>query len=212
MDLNKFTEKTREALSEAQAIAVRRGHQAADEPHMLIALLEQDGGLARRIVERMSLDARAMVAGVERLLDSVPSVSGPGVNPGSITLTRELSQALVAASDEAGKMDDEYVSVEHVLLGFLSRPGKSGQFQQLLSTFNVTRDRLLTAIREIRGNQRVTSANPEAAYEALAKYGRDLVAAAREGRLDPVIGRDDEIRRVVRILARRTKNNPVLIG
>ncbi|MCB9731084.1 MAG: ATP-dependent chaperone ClpB [Deltaproteobacteria bacterium] len=212
MDLNKFTEKTREALSEAQAIAVRRGHQAADEPHMLIALLEQDGGLARRIVERMSLDARAMVAGVERLLDSVPSVSGPGVNPGSITLTRELSQALVAASDEASKMDDEYVSVEHVLLGFLSRPGKSGQLQQLLSTFNVTRDRLLTAIREIRGNQRVTSANPEAAYEALAKYGRDLVAAAREGRLDPVIGRDDEIRRVVRILARRTKNNPVLIG
>jgi len=212
MDINKFTERTREALSEAQALAVRHGHQTADEPHLLIALLSQDGGLAARIVERMSLDVRTMIAATERLLDGIPQVSGPGVTPGSIALTRELSQTLVAASDEAAAMSDEYVSVEHVLLAFLARPGKRGVVKQLFETFNISRERLLAAIGEIRGNQRVTSANPEAAYEALTKYGRDLVAEARAGKLSPVIGRDEEIRRVIRILSRRTKNNPVLIG
>ena len=212
MDINKFTEKSREALSEAQVLAVRNSHQAADEPHMLIALLAQDNGLASRIVERMGVDARTMSAGAERLLEPIPRVSGPGARPGMVNLTHELSQVLVAASDEAQRMNDEYVSVEHLLLGFLSRLGKHSGVQRLFETFNVTRDRLLGAIQEIRGNQRVTSANPEAAYEALTKYGRDLVAEARDGKLTPVIGRDEEIRRVVRILSRRTKNNPVLIG
>ncbi|PKN59134.1 MAG: ATP-dependent chaperone ClpB [Deltaproteobacteria bacterium HGW-Deltaproteobacteria-14] len=212
MDINKFTEKSREALSEAQALAVRHSHQAADEPHLLIALLSQDNGLAGRIIERMGLDRRTLQAGAERLLEAIPKVSGPGVRPGMISLTHELSQVLVTAGDEAQRMNDDYTSVEHVLLGFLSRLGKHTPVQQLLETFNVSRDRLLAAIQEIRGNQRVTSANPEAAYEALTKYGRDLVAEARDGKLNPVIGRDEEIRRVVRILARRTKNNPVLIG
>jgi len=212
MDINKFTEKSREALSEAQALAVRNSHQAADEPHFLIALLGQDGGLAGRIVERMDIDRRTLQAAAEKLLEAIPKVSGPGVRPGMVNLTHELSQVLLAAGDEAQKMNDEYTSVEHVLLGFLSRMGRHTATQQLLETFNFTRERLLQAISEIRGNQRVTSANPEAAYEALAKYGRDLVAEARDGKLNPVIGRDDEIRRVVRILSRRTKNNPVLIG
>ncbi|TNF25655.1 MAG: ATP-dependent chaperone ClpB [Deltaproteobacteria bacterium] len=212
MDINKFTEKSREALSEAQALAVRNSHQAADEPHLLIALLAQDGGLAGRIVERMSIDRRTLQAATEKLLEAIPKVSGPGVRPGMVNLTHELSQVLVAASDEAQRMSDEYTSVEHVLLGFLSRMGKHTPIQRLLETFNFTRERLLAAITEIRGNQRVTSANPEAAYEALAKYGRDLVSEARDGKLNPVIGRDEEIRRVVRILSRRTKNNPVLIG
>ena len=212
MDTNKFTEKTREALSEAQALAVRQSHQAADEPHYLIALLAAKAGLASRIVERMGLDPQTMRASVERLLEAIPRVSGPGVRPGQINLTHELSQVLVAAGDEAQRMGDEYVSVEHVLLGFVSRLGKHTPVQRLLETFNVTRDRILAAVQAIRGNQRVTSANPEAAYEALSKYGRDLVAEARDGKLNPVIGRDEEIRRVVRILSRRTKNNPVLIG
>ncbi len=211
MDMNRYTEKTREALSQAQALAVRRDHQVADEPHMLVALLEQDGGLAARIVERMGLDPRALIAATDKLLDRVPQVTGGGVQPGMVSITQALSQALLRAADEASRMNDEYVSVEHVLLGLVSG-GAHTPVKRLLETFNVDRARLLAAVGEIRGNQRVTSANPEDAYEALFKYGRDLVAEARAGKLSPVIGRDEEIRRVVRILSRRTKNNPVLIG
>ncbi|MFT7578471.1 MAG: ATP-dependent Clp protease ATP-binding subunit ClpB [Myxococcota bacterium] len=211
MDLNKFTEKTREALNEAQAIAVRNSHQAADEPHMLIALLSQDGGLAPRVIDRMNLNPVTLKAAAEKILEQTPGVSGPGVQPGMVQLSQGLSKLLLRAADEAGLMKDDYTSVEHVLLAFVEGTAKSAT-SRLFGTFNIDRPRMLQAVGEIRGNQRVTSANPEAAYEALSKYGRDLVSEARSGKLSPVIGRDDEIRRVVRILARRTKNNPVLIG
>ncbi len=211
MDLNKATEKTREALSQAQAIAVKRGHQTADEPHLLVAMLAQDNGLAPRIVGKLQLDPHVLAAATEKLLEQIPSVRGPGVAPGQIAVTRELNELLVRAADEAERMKDEYVSIEHVLMAYLTGAGRTPT-RKLLESFNITPDRLRQAIQAVRGGQRVTSATPEATYEALLKYGRDLVQEARDGKLSPVIGRDEEIRRVVRILSRRTKNNPVLIG
>jgi ATP-dependent Clp protease ATP-binding subunit ClpB len=211
MDLNKVTEKTREALGAAQAIATRRSHQSADEAHLLAALLDQERGLAPRIVEKLELEPKVLRAEVDKLLERIPSVRGSGVTPGNIAITRELSESLDRAEEEARRMKDEYTSVEHVLLALAEGPGKR-PVADLMRAFNLGRERLLTAIQAIRGGQRVTSANPEATFEALEKYGRDLVAEARAGKLSPVIGRDEEIRRVVRILSRKTKNNPVLIG
>ncbi len=210
MDLNKATEKTREALSQAQVIAVKNGHQTADEPHLLLAMLGQDNGLAPRIIAKLDLEPAVLAAQTEKLVQQIPSVRGSGVAPGQIAVTRELNELLVRAADEAKRMDDEYISIEHVLLAFLS--GGKTATRRLLESFNITKDRLSQAITAVRGGQRVTSATPEQTYEALLKYGRDLVQEAKAGKLPPVIGRDEEIRRVVRILSRRTKNNPVLIG
>jgi len=210
MDMNKVTEKTREAIGNAQAIATRQSHQNADEAHLLAALLDQENGLAPRIIERLELEPQVLRAEIEKLLGKIPTVRGSGVTPGSVSITRELSETLDKAEDEARRMKDDYTSVEHVLLALAE--GGRRPVAELLRAFNVTRERLLKAIEGIRGGQRVTSANPEATFEALEKYGRDLVAAAREGKLSPVIGRDEEIRRVIRILSRKTKNNPVLIG
>ena len=211
MDLNKATEKTREALGQAQAIATRRGHPMADEPHLFAALLAQDGGIGPRVITKLSLEPQVLAAAADKLLDQIPSVRGPGgIPPGQIAVTRELNELLVRAADEAQQMKDEYVSVEHLLLGMAS--SNKTPVKRLFDTFNITRERLLQAIAQVRGGQRVTSSNPEATYEALTKYGRDLVEEARNGKLSPVIGRDEEIQRVIRILSRRTKNNPVLIG
>ncbi|MCB9729956.1 MAG: ATP-dependent chaperone ClpB [Deltaproteobacteria bacterium] len=211
MDIQKFTTRSREALSEAQANGVRWGHTQVDAEHLLHALLLQEGGLVPRIFERMSLEPAPLAAALERELQKRPSVSGPGISPGSITLTQRLSRILVAAQDEADRLKDEYVSVEHLLLALLSEP-RSTAVGDLLASHQVDRARVTEAMTAIRGNQRVTSADPEQSYEALEKYGRDLCAESRAGRLSPVIGRDEEIRRVVRILSRRTKNNPVLVG
>ncbi len=211
MDVNKVTEKTREALGNAQALATRHSHQSTDEAHLLAALLDQDRGLAPRILERLELEPKVLRAEADKLLGRIPAVRGSGVTPGNVAITRELSETLDRAEEEARRMKDEYTSVEHVLLALATAEGRR-PVAELLRAFNVTRDRLLKAIDAIRGGQRVTSANPEATFEALEKYGRDLVAAARDGKLSPVIGRDEEIRRVVRILSRKTKNNPVLIG
>ncbi len=211
MDLSKFTEKTRAALDQAQAIAIRRQHQAADEAHFLIALLDQDRGIAGGLIERLNQNPVTLKAATERLLEHMPRVTGSGVRPGMVQLTGELSQLLLRAADESKAMKDEYTSVEHALLAFTSNP-KQTPVKRMLDAFNIDRSRLRSVISDLRGNQRVTSANPEESYEALDKYGRDLVAEARAGKLSPVIGRDEEIRRVVRILSRRTKNNPVLIG
>ena len=211
MDLNRFTEKARQALQEAQASGLKRGHTTVDCPHLFIALASQDDGLARRILDTMGVNSRDISDEVERALSKEPTVTGPGVQPGSVMLSPGLAELLVRASDEAAQLKDEYVSVEHLLLAFTDLHKKS-PVGAAFKTFNVTRERILSALTRIRGNQRVTSANPEDAYEALVKYGRDLVAAAKDGKLSPVIGRDDEIRRMIRILSRRTKNNPVLIG
>ncbi len=211
MDLNKLTQKSQEALQAAQTRALRFGHQETDAEHLLAALLEQPEGLVPRLLARMDVPVEPLKAEVERELGRKPRVSGPGAEAGKIYVTNRLQQVFLRAEDEAKRLKDEYVSVEHLLLGLIE-DGQAGPAGRILAQFNVTRDALLSALTAVRGNQRVTSAKPEVAYEALEKYGVDLVAQARRGKLDPVIGRDAEIRRVIRILSRKTKNNPVLIG
>jgi ATP-dependent Clp protease ATP-binding subunit ClpB len=211
MNMDKLTQKSQEALAEAQTIAVRLGHQEVDCDHLGLALLEQESGLLPRLLERLGVDAEALRAALAADLERRPSVSGPGAEAGKILVTRALQKLLVAAGDEAKRLMDEYVSVEHIGLALIDS-GTASATGRLLSSADVNRDRFLQALTAVRGNQRVTSANPEEAYEALEKYGVDLVAQARANALDPVIGRDAEIRRVIRILSRKTKNNPVLIG
>jgi ATP-dependent Clp protease ATP-binding subunit ClpB len=211
MDASRLTQRSREALEAAQSIALRRGHAEVDGEHLLVALLEQEDGLVPRLLERIDVSGEALRAALQRELDARPRVSGPGVEPGKVYITRRLQGVLDRAEAEAKRLKDEYVSVEHLVLALIDE-GSGAAAGRLLLEFRVTHDRFLTALRAVRGHQRVTSAEPEAAYEALAKYGIDLVAQARAGKLDPVIGRDAEIRRVVRILSRKTKNNPVLIG
>jgi ATP-dependent Clp protease ATP-binding subunit ClpB len=211
MDMNKLTQKSQEALQSAQTKALRYGHQEVDGEHLLLALLEQPEGLIPRLLSRMEAPTEALKAEVERELSRRPKVSGPGVEAGKIYLTQRLQQTLIRAEDEAKRLKDEYVSVEHLFLAMIEE-GPSSPLGRILAPFNITRDAFLAALTAVRGNQRVTSAMPEVAYEALEKYGVDLVSEARRNKLDPVIGRDAEIRRVVRILSRKTKNNPVLIG
>jgi ATP-dependent Clp protease ATP-binding subunit ClpB len=211
MDINRLTQKSQEALQAAQTKALRYGHQEVDGEHLLLALLEQPEGLAPRLLNRLEVSPEAIKNAVERELERRPKVSGPGVEAGKIYLTQRLQQLMLKAEDEAKRLKDEYVSVEHLLLALIDE-GRQTAAGRILAEAGVTRDSFLTALTAVRGNQRVTSAMPEVAYEALEKYGVDLVAEARRGKLDPVIGRDAEIRRVVRILSRKTKNNPVLIG
>jgi ATP-dependent Clp protease ATP-binding subunit ClpB len=211
MDPNRLTLKTQEALHDAQTKALRYGHTEVDTDHLLLALLEQPEGLAPRLLSRADVDTGALRAALERALEGRPRVSGPGAGEGQIGITRALAQLLDAAEQEAQRLKDEYVSVEHVLLAMLAT-GEATVAGRLLSEQGAQREALLEVLTQVRGAQRVTSATPETAYEALEKYGRDLVAEARTGKLDPVIGRDAEIRRVVQILSRKTKNNPVLVG
>jgi ATP-dependent Clp protease ATP-binding subunit ClpB len=201
MDFNRFTEKLQEAVRSGQGIAVRHGNQQVDVEHLLLALLEQEGGLARSVLTRAGVNADALVQKLNTEIQRMPKVSGTAAGVDQIYLTPKLSNLLIAAEDEAKKLKDEYVSVEHVLLAAIG-----------VKDLGLHRDRLMQALREIRGSQRVTSQNPEATYEALERYGRDLTKLAGQGKLDPVIGRDEEIRRVIQVLSRRTKNNPVLIG
>jgi ATP-dependent Clp protease ATP-binding subunit ClpB len=211
MDPNKFTQKTQEALQAAQSLAVARGHQAVDAEHLLLALCQQEGGLVPRLLEKLQRPADVVVGELTRELDGRPNVSGPGTEPGKVYLTQPLNEILVNAEQQAKRLKDEYVSVEHLLLGILDKPGATPA-GLILKGLGITRDAFLQALTDVRGNQRVQSDNPEATYEALDRYGRDLVVMARDGKLDPVIGRDDEIRSVIRVLSRKTKNNPVLIG
>jgi len=210
MDINRLTQKCQEALHEAQSLAVRLGHQEVDVEHLLAALLDQADGLLPRLLQKMDVAPEALRQGLQKELERRPQVSGPGAGPGQIYVTQNLNRVLVAAEDEAKRLKDAYVSVEHLVLAMLE-VGETAA-ARLLAEAGVTRDRFLKALAEVRGTQRVQSATPEATYEALERYGRDLVREARAGRLDPVIGRDAEIRRVIRVLSRRTKNNPVLIG
>ena len=211
MDVNKFTQKSQEALTNAQNTAVRFGHAEMDVEHLLLALIEQADGLVPRLIAKMDVLLPSFAAEVIKELERRPKVSGPGAEPGKILVSQRLGRVLVKAKEEAARLKDEYVSVEHLLFAMIEE-GKSSPAAKILAQFKITKERLLQALTSIRGNQRVTSDNPETAYEALEKYGIDLVAQAQLGKLDPVIGRDAEIRRVVRILSRKTKNNPVLIG
>jgi ATP-dependent Clp protease ATP-binding subunit ClpB len=211
MDLNKFTIKSQEAIQEAQTKAINFGHQEVDGEHLLLAMAEQADGLTPRLLQRMEVSVDFFRERLQQELEKKPRISGPGREPGKVYVTQRLDKILVKSQDEARKLKDEYVSVEHILLAFINEGG-STPAGKVLSEFSITRDSLLKTLSDVRGHQRVTSADPEGTYEALQKYGRDLVQEARKGKLDPVVGRDSEIRRVVRILSRKTKNNPVLIG
>src|SRR5713226_546176 len=206
VDVNRMTHKAQEALQSAGGIATRRSHQGIDVEHLLQALLEQPDGLAPNLLEAAGIAPRAVEEAVERELARRPQVSGPAAGPSQTFITQRLSQLLTKAEDEMRALKDEYLSVEHLLLAMAAEGG--GVFRGL----GLTRERLMAALQQVRGNQRVTSSDPETTYQALEKYGRDLTKLATQGKLDPVIGRDDEIRRVIQVLSRRTKNNPVLIG
>ncbi|HOV85017.1 MAG TPA: ATP-dependent chaperone ClpB [Syntrophobacteraceae bacterium] len=211
MDLSKFTIKSQEAVQAAQAKAIQYGHMEVDGEHLLLVLLDQPGGLASRLLQRMEIPAERVRERLEEELERKPRVSGPGIEPGKVYISQRVSKLLVQAQNEAKRLKDEYVSVEHLLLAFVDE-GAATPAGRVLKEFQLTKDLLLKTLHEVRGRQRVTSADPETTYEALQKYGRDLVQEARSNKLDPVIGRDGEIRRIVRILSRKTKNNPVLIG
>ncbi|MEO8428352.1 MAG: Clp protease N-terminal domain-containing protein, partial [Verrucomicrobiota bacterium] len=211
MDLSKFTEKSQAALGEAQNIATRNQHQAVDVEHLMLALLEQEGGLVARLFEKAKVAPDLLKAKVEEELNRIPRVSGDTTSGQGVQVTQRLNKLLVKAQDQAKKLQDEYVSVEHLVLTMFDEPATTG-IGKIFKSLNVHRDEFLKALTEVRGNQRVTSANPEATYEALEKYGRDLTKLARQNKLDPVIGRDMEIRRCIQVLSRRMKNNPVLIG
>ena len=206
MDAEKLTQKSQEALREAQTLATRRHHQAIDVEHVLAALLAQPQGVVPALLERAGVDVRAVAERVEAELARVAQVSGGNTQ---VYMAPRLARLLDQAQTEATTLKDEYVSVEHLLLAMVDERGATGR---LLTQAGLTRDKLMEALRAVRGNQRVTTQDPESTYEALEKYGRDLTKLASQGKLDPVIGRDEEIRRVIQVLSRRTKNNPVLIG
>ena len=210
MDLNRLTEKLQEALHGAQALATRRNHQGVDVEHVLAALVEQQEGLAVALLAAAGIAPSAVREGIEQELHKIPQVSGPGMSTQQVHITQRLAQLLTQAEDEAKGLKDEYVSVEHLLLAMLA--DTKGGAGRLLQALGLSRDKLMESLQKVRGHQRVTSQNPETTYQALERYGRDLTQLATQGKLDPVIGRDEEIRRVVQVLSRRTKNNPVLIG
>ena len=205
MDMNRMTIKLQEALQTASSHAARRSHQGIDVEHLLLAFVEQDGGLATSLLEQAGLSVPSVRQAVEQALAKLPQVQGAGASPGQLHVASRLSQVLTNAEDEQRGLKDDYLSVEHVVLAMVQ---EGGIFKKL----GLTKERLLGALQHIRGSQRVTNQDPEGTYQALEKYGRDLTRLAGQGKLDPVIGRDEEIRRVVQILSRRTKNNPVLIG
>jgi ATP-dependent Clp protease ATP-binding subunit ClpB len=206
MNLNKFTEKAQEAVVTAQNLASEGTHAEITPEHLLVALLEQENGIVPSLVRKMTLDPRTIATDARKLLDSLPKAYGADVR-----LSPRMNLIGQSAQAEATRLQDEYVSTEHLLLALASEAGRSPA-AQLLKSVGITKDTLYQALTQIRGNQRVTSQNPESTYEALARYGRDLTDLARKGKLDPVIGRDEEVRRVIQVLSRRTKNNPVLIG
>ncbi|MEE8304734.1 MAG: ATP-dependent chaperone ClpB [Candidatus Tectomicrobia bacterium] len=211
MDLNQLTQKSQAAVQEAQSKAIQYGHIEVDPEHLMLALLQQADGLIPRLFEKMEASVDALTQSFERELQRRPRVSGPGTEAGKIYVTQRLQKLFGQAEEEAKRLKDDYISVEHLVLALLAE-GPTTAAGKILQQFGLTRDAFLVALTDVRGHQRVTSDSPETAYEALAKYGVDLVEQARQGKLDPVIGRDPEIRRAVRILSRKTKNNPVLIG
>ena len=205
MNISRFTQKSQEVIQDMEKTALDYGHQEIGQEHLLVSLMNVDESLIRKLIEKMGIEPEVFVAQVEALLRKRPKVQG-----GDLRIDKYLNETLIYAEDEAKRMGDEYVSVEHIFLSMLAHPSK--EIKSLLKECNITRERFLQVLSQVRGNQKVTSDNPEATYDTLEKYGSDLVERAKDGKLDPVIGRDEEIRNVIRILSRKTKNNPVLIG
>ena len=210
MNIEKFTQKSIEAIKSAQSMAGENGNNSIGEEHLLAALLSQADGLVGEIVKSIGASPEALLSKTEEEISKMPKISGSGYDPNNIYISQELNKALTAAEKQAKKMEDDYVSVEHILLGLIENPNDT--LKRLFREQNITEPRVLEALKSIRGNQKVKSDNPEDTYDVLKKYGTDLVQRAREHKLDPVIGRDEEIRNVIRILSRKTKNNPCLIG
>ena len=210
MDINQFTQKAREALQAAQRIAVEYSNNTVEQEHLLAALAQQQDGLIPQMLTNMGTDPNAFAQAALQKVEALPRVTGSGRDPNQIYIGTDLDRALNAAEAQAKQMKDEYISVEHVFLGVLQRPGKGAA--ELFKAFSITTEKFMQTLSSVRGNQRVTSDNPEDTYNALKKYGQDLVEMAKANKLDPVIGRDTEIRNVIRILSRKRKNNPVLIG
>ena len=210
MNPQKYTQKSMEAVQNAQALAIEYGNQQIEQPHLLLSLLLAEGGLIPQLLTQMGLTVPSLTAAVKAEVEKLPRVSGSGREQGKIYVAQDVDKALNNAESIAASMKDEYVSVEHLLLALVDAP--SPALKTLFQTYRVTREGVLQALSQVRGSQRVTSDNPEETYDALKKYGTDLVERARQNKLDPVIGRDDEIRNVIRILSRKSKNNPVLIG
>src|SRR5947207_9898158 len=206
MDFKKLTEKAQEAVMTAQNLASEMTHAEITPEHLLVALVEQENGIVPSILRKMTLDPKDIAGQTRMLFESMPKAYGADVR-----LSPRMNLVVQSAQAEATRMQDEYTSTEHLFLALADEKGRSPA-AQLLKRLGVTRDTLYQALTQIRGSQRVTSQNPEATYEALVRYGRDLTELARKGKLDPVIGRDEEVRRVIQVLSRRTKNNPVLIG
>lgn len=205
MNISKFTQKSQEVVQNCEKVAMDYGHQEIAQPHLLASMMSVEDSLIRKLIEKMGIEPDVFMAQVDGLLAKRPKVSG-----GQLHIDQYLNQTLIYAEDEAKHMGDEYVSVEHLFLSLLAHPDK--EIKALMKQCQITRERFLQALSKVRGNQRVTSDNPEATYDTLEKYGADLVERAKDGKMDPVIGRDSEIRNIVRILSRKTKNNPVLIG
>ncbi len=210
MNIEQMTQKTREALQAAQRIAVEYSNNAVEQEHLLAALAQQQDGLIPQLLQTLGIDANAFAQAALQKVEALPRVTGSGRDPEKIYISNDLDRALNAAEQQAKQMKDEYISVEHVFLGILQRPGKAAS--EIFKTFGITTEKFMKQLSTVRGNQRVTSDNPEDTYNALKKYGQDLVEMAKAHKLDPVIGRDTEIRNVIRILSRKRKNNPVLIG
>ena len=210
MNMNQFTQKSLEAVQAAQTLATEHGNQQIEQVHLLCALVEQEGGFVPQLLTHMGMTVESFDAALRHEIEKLPKVSGSGRRADQVYVSSGVDQALNAAVEVATSMKDEYVSVEHLLLALMNKA--DGTIKPLLNTYRLEREKVMQALAALRGNQRVTSDNPEETYEALKKYGTDLVERARQNKLDPVIGRDDEIRNVIRILSRKSKNNPVLIG
>ena len=210
MNAQKFTQKSLEAIGEAQSIAIRNSNQAVDEEHLLMALLSQESGLIPQLFMKMGIEPNNISGRLEQAVNAVPKVQIGGQAADSVYISQELNKALTEAEQQAARMKDEYVSVEHIFLGILEYPNKA--VKEIFKTSGIEKSAFLQVLQQVRGNAQVTSQNPEETYDVLKKYGQDLVELAKNNKLDPVIGRDNEIRNVIRILSRKTKNNPVLIG
>ena len=210
MNIQKFTQKSIEAIQDAQSVALQNQNMQIEEAHLLWALVNQQNGFISELLKKMNVNVDSIKAELQNAIKSLPAVTGSGREADKVYVSSDVDKALVSAENEAERMQDEYVSVEHILLGILSNA--NGKISSILQNNKIDKNTVLAALKEVRGNTRVTSENPEGTYDVLNRYGQDLVELAKQNKLDPVIGRDSEIRNVIRILSRKTKNNPVLIG
>ena len=210
MNAQKFTQKSLEAIQEAQNLAIEYQNMQIEESHLIVALIRQENGLIAQLLKKMELDSEAVETAAMAEVEKLPRVTGSGRESGKVYVSAAVDSALVYAEQMAEKMKDDYVSVEHVFLSLLENPDDAAK--RIFAQFGIEKNKFLAVLQSVRGNTRVTSDSPEDTYDALAKYAQDLVELAKNHKLDPVIGRDSEIRNVIRILSRKTKNNPVLIG